>query len=81
MVKWVLINGYPRRLKPEVSLETLKEKHPEADIKSIKAPPSMTTIDKWLDEGLCKATDGCRVELDGTCPHGHKSWLLVMGAI
>ena len=26
-------------------------------------------------------TDGCRVEPDGICPHGHKSWLLELGYI
>lgn len=30
-------------------------------------------------EGVTKALDGCKVELDGTCPHGLPSWHLVMG--
>jgi hypothetical protein len=28
-----------------------------------------------------EATDGCTVEPDGTCPHGHPSWLLYWGMI
>lgn len=32
-------------------------------------------------DGVAKATDGCRVEPDGECTHGKKSWLLVMGLI
>ncbi len=31
--------------------------------------------------GIAQATDGCEVEPDGVCPHGHPSWLLVLGMI
>ncbi len=43
--------------------------------------PSEETIDKWMFDGYCKATDGCRVEPDGTCEHGCKSWALVLNLI
>ena len=43
--------------------------------------PSRATLERWADNGYCKATDGCRVEPDGICEHGCKSWLLVMGLI
>jgi len=40
--------------------------------------PSVETLRDWaIMDGDCEATDGCRVEPDGTCPHGRKSWLLV----
>jgi len=44
--------------------------------------PSIRTLEKWVysDEN-CKATDGCEVEPDGTCPHGHASWLMYLGYI
>jgi len=35
----------------------------------------------WEQEGFCCATDGCVVEPDGTCSHGSKSWLVVLGFI
>lgn len=41
--------------------------------------PSYRTMMKWIDEGRSKATDGCWVEPDGTCPHGCRSWLLELG--
>ena len=41
----------------------------------------LATMEKWMSEGAAKATDGCRVESDGRCPHGKKSWLLVLGLI
>ena len=43
--------------------------------------PSIATMERWLDSGVAKATDGCRVEPDGRCPHGCPSWLLVLGYI
>lgn len=43
--------------------------------------PDIDQLYEWMDEGGCEATDGCWVEQDGTCPHGCKSWMLVMGLI
>jgi len=34
-----------------------------------------------LDDSVCEATDGCQVEPDGVCPHGHPSWLRYYGLI
>lgn len=38
--------------------------------------PSIKTLEKWLGDGVCEATDGCRVEIDGHCPHGCPSWFI-----
>lgn len=38
--------------------------------------PSQKTLERWLEDGIAKATDGCAVDLDGTCIHGYPSWLL-----
>lgn len=46
-----------------------------------KKPPSIGTLERWVCDGIAKATDGCKVEPDGTCPHGCKSWLIVLGYI
>jgi hypothetical protein len=43
--------------------------------------PSMATMIRWMDNGIAKATDGCKVEPDGHCPHGCASWLIVLGLI
>ena len=43
--------------------------------------PSLKTMERWLMDGVAKATDGCRVEPDGTCQHGAQSWLIVLGFI
>lgn len=44
--------------------------------------PDLEQLQEWFDEDSgCEATDGCWVEPDGTCPHGHKSWMLEMGLI
>ena len=41
--------------------------------------PDLETLQAWMDDGVCEATDGCLVELDGRCPHGHPSWLVRLG--
>jgi hypothetical protein len=44
--------------------------------------PSMDELQDWLImDGDCEATDGCVVEPDGRCGHGHPSWPLVLGLI
>ena len=49
---------------------------------ALPKPPDVQDLWDWLDEyGKCTATDGCWVEPDGTCEHGHSSWLVVLGLI
>jgi hypothetical protein len=43
--------------------------------------PSIKTMERWVYDGVAKATDGCRVEPDGVCPHGKNSWLIELGII
>ena len=43
--------------------------------------PSARILEKWAEAGVAEATDGCKVESDGICPHGNPSWLLQMGLI
>lgn len=43
--------------------------------------PGEDTLQGWMMDGSCEATDGCMVEPDGLCPHGHPSWLLKLGLI
>ncbi len=41
----------------------------------------MQVLDAQHANGVCEATDGCWVEPDGECPHGHSSWLVHLGII
>jgi hypothetical protein len=43
--------------------------------------PDLDTLIEWMLEGVCEATDGCLVEVDGVCAHGYPSWLLHLGLI
>jgi hypothetical protein len=44
--------------------------------------PDWATLEEWLwEDGGCEASDGCWTDPDGTCPHGHPSWLLKLGLI
>lgn len=47
---------------------------------TVPAPHYEEFLD-MLADGECEATDGCVVEPDGECEHGHPSWLLVEGVI
>lgn len=44
--------------------------------------PDLDTLQDWVfDVEYPQATDGCAVEPDGTCEHGHPCWLIVLGLI
>lgn len=43
--------------------------------------PTHDRLEDWVNDSVCEATDGCTVEPDGICEHGHPSWLLKMGLI
>jgi hypothetical protein len=43
--------------------------------------PDLVTLEEWHSDGGCEASDGCWVEPDGVCQHGHPSWLLRLGYI
>lgn len=43
--------------------------------------PDDEQIEEWIFDSICDATDGCTVEPDGICSHGHPSWLLRLGLI
>ena len=49
--------------------------------KVVSKSPSLATLERWMFDGIAKATDGCTVEPDGFCPHGHASWLLTLRLI
>lgn len=54
---------------------------PALQAKPSKKPPSIKTMERWSMDGVAEATDGCRVEPDGICPHGNPSWLLKLGYV
>ena len=46
-----------------------------------KKRPSVDQLEQWASDSVAEATDGCQVEPDGECEHGHKSWLLELGYV
>lgn len=80
-MKYFLVNGYVKVFKDHCTEEFLKEKYPQYEFEEVRKPPTRRTIDRWISTGVAKATDGCKVEPDGVCPHGKESWLLVLGWI
>ncbi len=43
--------------------------------------PSDRALGHMVYDGIAKATDGCMVEPDGSCQHGHSSWLMALRLI
>lgn len=43
--------------------------------------PDFEEIENMVFDSIAEATDGCQVEPDGICPHGHPSWLIRLGLI
>jgi hypothetical protein len=43
--------------------------------------PNIEQLQEWVEDAIAEATDGCRIEPDGYCEHGHASWLIVLGFI
>ena len=72
--------------KDDAELEDLLQKvNPEQKRSHWPEPtierPDLETLEEWDLDGGCEATDGCWVEPDGVCQHGHPSWLLRLGYI
>ena len=49
--------------------------------KPVTEEPSLEQLEDWVYDSVCESTDGCIVEPDGICEHGHPSWLLYLGMI
>jgi hypothetical protein len=81
--QYVLVNGRIMSIKDGLNVEDAIAALVARGrtVEKCKKPPTLKTLTKWSMDGVAKATDGCKVEPDGTCPHGKKSWLLVMGVI
>jgi hypothetical protein len=43
--------------------------------------PGEEQLEEWALDSIVEATDGCSIEPDGVCEHGHPSWLLRLGLI
>ena len=43
--------------------------------------PTGAQLMAWEFDSHSEATDGCRVEPDGHCEHGHSSWMLVLKVV
>lgn len=79
----ILFNGNVRTIKDgadvDATIASLQAKG--HTVEKCGKPPTIKTLERWVSEGGCKATDGCHVDPDGDCSHGKKSWLLVLGMI
>ena len=81
MTTYVYRNGRIKHLKEGLTPEQLTDYFARTGAIVCSKPPSITTLERYVSDGIAKAIDGCRVEPDGTCQHGLPSWLLAMGYI
>ncbi len=79
MADYVYRENKVRKLKEGVNLAEYLAKYPDAY--KVCKPPTEATLEKWDNDGYCKALDGCHVEPDGDCPHNKPSWLKAMNFI
>lgn len=49
--------------------------------RSVLKQPSINTLQRWDDTGICNTVFGERTEPDGYGPNGEPSWLLALGMI
>ena len=82
----ILASALIAAAKDDAELEDLLQKvNPEQKRSHWPEPtierPDLETLEEWDLDGGCEATDGCWVEPDGVCEHGHPSWLLRLGYI
>lgn len=61
--------------------ETCGRERGERHQATVATPDLIDIMRDSEDYGTCEATDGCTVEPDGTCPHGHQSWMIILGVI
>lgn len=80
-LRWLLRISEPQEEPVEQLADSGLPIDQEPAIKKRGEQPSITTMERWMDTGRAKATDGCTVEPDGTCPHGCPSWLIELGMI
>ena len=78
---WMLIDGAARNIKKELTVDMIQAKYPHFQVEKIGSPPSMARMERWMNDGGAETTDGCWVEPDGHCEHGHPSWVLALGYI
>jgi hypothetical protein len=68
------------KIKEGITIEQLKAKYPDKEFKVVKVP-SLKRLEHYSFDGVCPTPDGCKVEPDGHCEHGYKSWLMYVGVI
>jgi hypothetical protein len=72
--------------KHEIKDTILRDEEPEPRYRSrwpepTTEEPTDDELREMVFDSVCDATDGCMVEPDGICEHGHPSWLLKLGLI
>ena len=65
----------------EVTYPATGESYKSVNYANYFTPPSIKTMEKWVDTGIAKSVTGGRCECDGHSADDAPSWLLAMGMI
>ena len=81
MRRYYWVAGRPGWVQTGVDAAEYERQHPQAIRIPKPRKPTRKQMDAWLGAGVASAMDGCRVEPDGTCPHGCPSMMVYYGAL
>lgn len=67
----------------EPSLVTVQGATREYRVRTTSAfkSPSLASLERYMDDGICESVFGERIEPDGWDSHGSPSWFLALGMI
>lgn len=76
------VNARPHPEMDNVALVTVdNSREYKLRITSIKKPPSLKTLEKYVMDGISRSVSGAKVEPDGKDADGWASWLMVVGVM
>lgn len=61
--------------------DALRSRRVETWPEPITEEPDIEQLSAWTVDGVGEATDGCSIENDGVCEHGHPAWLKKLGFV
>ena len=74
-------NGQARLHFPDGQALKVRATRLHALVSGFSKPPTMATLERWSNDGVCRTVTGYKVEPDGIGPDGSPSWLLALGLI
>jgi hypothetical protein len=80
LIRYTHRNGHEELIELPTPPDILRQIHGDPSLwpRPTAERPDDDALAEMMADGDCEATDGCTVDPDGICPHGHVSWLMVI---